>query len=67
MKKLREAISGFRVFLADVVMEARKSSWPGREELLSSTVVVIVSVVMLSIFVGVCDKVLVEFLKLIVR
>jgi len=67
MSKLRDTISGFRVFLADTVMEMKKSSWPGREELLSSTVVVIVSVVMLSVFVGLCDKVLIEFLKLIVR
>ena len=67
MKKLQEAVQGFRGFLGDVVVEMKKSSWPGREELLSSTVIVIVSVVMLSLFVGLCDKVLIEFLRMIVR
>jgi len=67
MKKLQEAISNFRGFLADVVAEMKKCSWPGKDELVSSTVVVIVSVIMLSVFVGVCDKVLIQFLKIIVR
>jgi preprotein translocase subunit SecE len=66
MAKLRERFKGMRLFLSDVVAEMKKTSWPGREELLSSTAVVIVSVVMLSAFVGLCDKVLVELLRLII-
>jgi len=66
MKKIQESVRGFRGFLSDVVVEMKKSSWPGRQELIASTIMVIVSVVMLSAFVGLCDKVLVELLKLII-
>ena len=63
MKSLKEKIGAFRSFLVEVVVEMKKSSWPSREELISSTMVVIFSVLMLSAFVGVCDRLLVEILK----
>lgn len=53
-------------FILDVGVELRKSAWPTRSELLESTVVVIVSVVILAIFVGFCDLFLMRFLKLII-
>ncbi len=55
-KKKRRA--GPREFLEGVRTELRKCSWPDRQELLGSTWVVIVSVVILAVFVGVCDLVL---------
>jgi len=45
-------------FVADVAAEARKTTWPHREELVQSTVVVIVTIVLLAAFVYVSDTVL---------
>jgi len=52
-----------RTFFADVAMETKKSSWPDRDELLSSTMVVIVSALIISAFVGVSDFVLDRLLR----
>ncbi|MDO8535606.1 MAG: preprotein translocase subunit SecE [Candidatus Omnitrophota bacterium] len=45
-------------FFNDVKLEMGKVSWSTRDELIGSTIVVIVSLAILSIFIGVCDVVL---------
>jgi len=45
-------------FFNDVKLEMGKVSWSTKDELISSTIVVIVSLAILSIFIGVCDVVL---------
>ena len=47
-----------REFIADVVVEMKKVSWPSWNELKGSTTVVIVTVIILSIFIGVVDRIL---------
>ena len=47
-----------RNFSKDVRVEASKVSWPTRQELRDSTVVVIVTVAIVTVFVGVVDRVL---------
>jgi preprotein translocase SecE subunit len=49
-----------------VVAETKKCTWPERQELIESTVVVIAAVVLLSMFVGVSDKLLVSLLKIFI-
>ena len=66
MKSPRDIINGVRVFFSNVTMEMRKCTWPQRRELFESTVVVIMSVLLLAIFVGFSDKILVSILKLLV-
>jgi preprotein translocase subunit SecE len=46
-----------RTFINDTITELRKCSWPAREELYESTILVIVSVLCLAIFVAVVDAV----------
>ncbi len=58
-------LGAVRQFLADVGGEIRKTTWPARNELVESTVVVIVSLVLLSVYIGVCDRVLVTLLQVI--
>jgi len=53
-------------FVDEVSAEMQKTTWPLRDELIESTVVVIVSVVLIAVFVGVSDKILVELLKVII-
>ena len=45
-------------FFNDVKLEMGKVSWSTRNELIGSTIVVIVSLAILSIFIGICDVVL---------
>jgi preprotein translocase subunit SecE len=47
-----------REFFKDVRTESAKVSWPSRSELRDSTIVVIVTVMIVSAFVGVVDRVL---------
>ncbi len=45
-------------FFQDVTSELKKVSWPTRDELRGSTLVVIVTVIIVSIFIGVVDRIL---------
>ena len=51
-----------RDFLDEVWIELKKSSWPTRKELIDSTFVVIVTVLILGIFVALADLI---FLRII--
>ena len=66
MDKLRMRIHGIRIFFDEVLGEIRKSTWPEKQELIESTIVVIVSVLMLSMFVGVSDKLLITVLRFLI-
>ena len=52
------AIDQFREFYKDVRLESAKVSWPTREELRDSTVVVLVTVVLVAAFIGIVDLIL---------
>ena len=51
-----------RDFLVEVTAELKKSSWPTRKELIDSTLVVIITVLILGVFVALADLV---FLRVI--
>lgn len=71
MSRLIDSMSGFagrtRQFVVDVVGELRKSSWPTRGELLESTLVVILSVILFSVYVGASDFVLGNVMRMLLR
>jgi preprotein translocase subunit SecE len=48
----------FKKFLGEVKVEATKVSWPSRDELKESTMVVIVAVFIISIFIYIVDIVI---------
>jgi len=52
-------------FFKEVKLEMLKVSWPNKAELMGSTIVVLVSLAVLSIFIGVCDISLSTFVNLI--
>ncbi|MDE2179925.1 MAG: preprotein translocase subunit SecE [candidate division NC10 bacterium] len=54
-------------FLQEVRIELKKVNWPLRKEVVGSTIVVIVSVFILSLFLGVVDAALQRLLTLVVR
>jgi len=47
-----------REFAKDVRIESTKVSWPTRAELRDSTIVVIVTVLVVTVFVGIVDRIL---------
>lgn len=51
-------IEQVRDFVKDVRVEAAKVSWPTRLELRDSTIVVIVTVLLVSGFIGIVDRLL---------
>jgi preprotein translocase subunit SecE len=67
VNKVMDSMRTVRLFLGDVRNELRKSTWPTRSELLESTVVVIISVVLFAIFVSVCDTLLGKIIGLLAR
>ncbi len=44
-----------KTFLHEVVVETRKVTWPGRDEVVATTVVVIAASFIFGIFLYVCD------------
>lgn len=50
-------------FLNEVVVELKKSAWPTRQELVDSTMVVLMTVILLGVFVALSDVVLVAAVR----
>jgi len=67
MGSLKEKIGKAGSFMGDVSAEMKKTDWPSRQELVESTIVVVASLVMLGAFIFVCDTVLTNLVKLIIR
>lgn len=52
-----------RNYFRDAWGELRKVSWPGRKELLASTITVLVVIVIMGVFLGVADLVLTSLMS----
>ena len=57
----------FGLFLTGVREELTQVSWPGREELFGSALVVFVGVVLMAAFISVCDLILSKIAHLLLR
>ena len=67
MNKLSEGIGSLKAFIEEVKVELLKCSWPTRKELFGQSVVVIISVIILGAFVGLCDLVNMGLLRFIIH
>jgi preprotein translocase SecE subunit len=63
MTKFGETIERIKGFFRETTEEVKKCNWPEPSELVQSTLVVIVSMIILGAFVAVSDFVLVFLLK----
>ncbi len=54
-------------FITEVKTELKKVSWPTKNDLISSTIVVLVSVAILALFVGVCDLIFSRAINFLIR
>ncbi len=52
-------------FLKEVRLEMKRVTWPNRREVSGATWVVVVTVVVIALFIGVVDLMLVRLLRLI--
>ncbi|MFH0764681.1 MAG: preprotein translocase subunit SecE [Candidatus Omnitrophota bacterium] len=52
-------------FFKEIKLEMTKVAWPTKNELIGSTIVVLVSLAILSAFIGVCDIVLSKLVNII--
>jgi len=62
-----ETLRKVREFFHDVLVEFRRVSWPTRRDVLGSTSVVIVMVLVLAVFLAVVDHALTWLVRLIIR
>ncbi|MDI6716010.1 MAG: preprotein translocase subunit SecE [Actinomycetota bacterium] len=60
-----KGIDSAKRFFKDVRIELGKVIWPGREEVVASTIVVIAAVAFFAIFIGIIDLIFVTVIKLI--
>jgi preprotein translocase subunit SecE len=56
-----------RQFLADAKVELKKVTWPTKKELISTTAVVIVLVILIAFFLGIVDLGLVKIIKNVIK
>jgi preprotein translocase subunit SecE len=54
-------------FLREVKVELGKVTWSTRNELIASTAVVLVSVILMALFIGVCDFIFVRLINFIIK
>jgi preprotein translocase subunit SecE len=66
MRKVAAKIDQCREFIREVRVEAHKSAWPPRSELVQSTMVVVVFVIVLSVYIGMSDWVLLNSIRLLI-
>ncbi|MBE6364131.1 MAG: preprotein translocase subunit SecE [Lentisphaerae bacterium] len=61
-----DSVTGrIRRFCADTVAEMRRCSWPSRRQLLESTVLVVVAMVILACFVAGVDEIAMWLIRLV--
>jgi len=54
-------------FLKEVKIEIKKVSWPNRQEVTASTVIVMVTVLLISVFIGLSDFILTKLFHMVLR
>ena len=64
---MANVFSRLSTFTLDVREELRQVSWPTRDELIGSALVVFVGVLLLASFIGVCDFILSQAARLLLR
>jgi len=63
LKKIAPALGGLKVFFEEVVFEMGKVSWPSRDEVVNSTILVGVTTIALTLMVLVVDSIFLRILR----
>lgn len=67
MKAVLQIFKKMKNFLFESKQELGRVSWPSKQELWDSTMVVILVSIMLAVFVGIFDRIFTTLVSLIVR
>ena len=62
-----KTMNKFGKFISEVKLELKKVSWSTRRELINSTIVVISSVIVLTVFISICDLIWSTTINFILR
>ena len=54
-------------FFKEVTVELKKVSWPTKNELVGSTIVVIISVGIMGLYIGICDFIFAKAIHFVIR
>jgi preprotein translocase subunit SecE len=67
LQKKPNLVVRIKTFCNEVIVELKKSSWPTRKELVDSTIIVIVTMIILGIFVAFADMVFVRIVGMLTK
>ena len=67
IEEIMDAVEKTRGFVQEVSVEVKKVSWPSRQELQESTILVLLTVTILMILTALVDRVFSMLIELIVR
>ena len=56
-----------KFFLSDVRSELDKVTWPARKETISTTWVVVLIILIISFYLGICDVILAKVIRAVLR
>lgn len=62
-----EYVDKARDYFKDVIVELKRVTWPSKKETMAATWVVIITVIILSLFLGIVDLGLSQTIKLFLR
>ena len=65
MDKLKSIYAGVAKYLKSVQTELKRVSWPSKQELKSSTIIVLLTLIAVTGYLWVCDSVLAKVFELI--
>ena len=63
IKKIKKAIQ----FLKEVKIELRKTTWPNRHEVISSTIVVLIATFLVTFFLWICDISFARLIRFVIK
>jgi preprotein translocase subunit SecE len=67
MGKMKERGKKIKTFFGEVKKEAKNITWPNKNELMSYTIAVLVAVALLSVLIGIEDKLISTFMSWVIR
>ena len=63
--KLKDSIASIPAFLSEVKVEMKKVSFPSRDEVVGTTIVVLITSVIFAVYLWLADQVIVRLFKVI--
>jgi len=67
LQKKPNVVVKTRSFFDEVIVELKKSAWPTRRELIDSTMIVIVTMIILGVFVAFADFLFVRIIGMLTK